>query len=371
MEKEVIDRFEDIGKKLNEEYLKAGNKSKQKRIIYDLYTFDSICEESFNFKNKHLWIVDSGLTPKEDKFIEYINRDKKIFFDISKSVVNCFANENYSYNEYRKVSPKLSKKEMMDIVFSFLNTIDVNIYNKLKEKIDNYSIFETSLYGYQGFIVTIEILKDNFIVVNNESGYNLEFALSLVHETGHLFELEHLYSQNRSSYRSMSMLTPYYEVSSSFFEYAFLRYLNDNRIIDYCSRLQLHNYFIDLFINNFYMNLICMKKDIIPNGNYVYIDEENTNKYAEYIMNKTNFYGISFYNEGLDYRDSFIYSIGQLFAVYMYERYKEDKNSFINEFKRSFLLYPDNPCIDVFSGVGIDYDIIKEGKILRKIIKNS
>ena len=55
----------------------------------------------------------------------------------------------------------------------------------------------------------------------------------------------------------------------------------------------------------------------------------------------------------------------------MYERYKEDKNSFINEFKRSFLLYPDNPCIDVFSGVGIDYDIIKEGKILRKIIKNS
>ena len=76
----------------------------------------------------------------------------------------------------------------------------------------------------------------------------------------------------------MSMLTPYYEVSSSFFEYAFLRYLNDNRIIDYCSRLQLHNYFIDLFINNFYMNLICMKKDIIPNGNYVYIDEENTNK---------------------------------------------------------------------------------------------
>lgn len=167
------------------------------------------------------------------------------------------------------------------------------------------------------------------------------------------------------------MLTPYYEVSSSFFEYAFLRYLNDNRVIDYCSRLQLHNYFIDLFINNFYMNLICMKKDIIPNGNYVYIDEENTNKYAEYIMNKTNFYALSFYNDGLDYRDSFIYSIGQLFAVYMYERYKEDKNSFINELKKCFLLYPDNPYIDVFSGVGIDYDIIKEGKILRKIIKNS
>ena len=79
MEKEVIDRFEDIGKKLNEEYLKAGNKSKQKRIIYDLYTFDSICEESFDFKNKHLWIMDDNLTPDSDNFIEYINRDKKIF----------------------------------------------------------------------------------------------------------------------------------------------------------------------------------------------------------------------------------------------------------------------------------------------------
>ena len=42
-------------------------------------------------------------------------------------------------------------------------------------------------------LIHLKLLMIVLFVINNEDGYNLEFARSLVHECGHLFELEHLY----------------------------------------------------------------------------------------------------------------------------------------------------------------------------------
>ena len=76
------------------------------------------------------------------------------------------------------------------------------------------------------------------------------------------------------------------------------------------------------------------------------------------------------YDKGLEYRDSYIYGIGGLFAIYMYEKYKEDKVSFKEELKRCFLEYPANSDINVFRNVGINYEDIKEGKVLKKILRD-
>lgn len=37
MEDKIIDTIKDIGNKLNEEYLRAGTKSKRRRILYELF----------------------------------------------------------------------------------------------------------------------------------------------------------------------------------------------------------------------------------------------------------------------------------------------------------------------------------------------
>lgn len=124
----------------------------------------------------------------------------------------------------------------------------------------------------------------------------------------------------------------------------------------------------ELFINNFYMNVICMKDKIEDNDDCVYIEEERIKKYADNIMTRSNFYDMYYYTEGLDSKYSFIYPIGQFMAIYLYENYKQDKENFIEEFKRSFLIYPTNPTIEAFNKVGINYQELKEGKVLKRIL---
>ena len=90
-------------------------------------------------------------------------------------------------------------------------------------------------------------------------------------------------------------MTPYYEVSSSFFEYAFLRYIKDNKILNHSIDVSLNDYYIELFINNFCMNVICMKDKIEDNDDCVYIEEERIKKYADNIMTRSNFYDMYYY----------------------------------------------------------------------------
>ena len=125
-----------------------------------------------------------------------------------------------------------------------------------------------------------------------------------------------------------------------------------------------------LFIHNFYINLISMKKNINSIDGYVYIKEENISKYADYIIDKVNFYNMLSYKYGLDYRNIYIYGIGYLFAIHMYEKYKEDKEYFKNELKKSFLVYPNDSSLEAFKNIGINYEELKSGKLLRKTLRN-
>lgn len=371
MEEKIISTLEEIGKKLNEEYLKAGTKSKKKKLIYELFSFSVLCEEEFGLENKHLWVIDDSLLLDRDYFLDIINRDKKIFFDISKTVIDKFIEIRYPfYANYNKTLPRMSISQMRDIVFAFLDDFDKDTSSKLKNKIKNNKVFITSLSESEGgYINPFEFLNDGIIVMNSGEGYDLEFAKNLVHECGHLFELEHLYSQNRKMYRISTMSTPYYEVSSSFFEYAFLRYIKDNRLLNHSIDIVLNNYFMELFINSFGVNIACMKKKLDTSDGTIYIDEENIKKHANSIMNKSNYYGPLYYKDGIDSRFPFIYFIGQLMSLYMYENYKENKEKFKKEFKKSFLLYPSDPSLEVFSEIGVDQQELKEGKILKKVLK--
>lgn len=180
MEDKIIDTIKDIGNKLNEEYLRAGTKSKRRRILYELFAFEVLCEEEFGIENKHLWFVDEELLPDNKQYFDIINRDKKCFFNISKAVIESFISEKYPfYHEYHKSLPKMNKKQMMEIVLSFLNDIDRGTADKIIKKSVNSKIIETNIYGAGGYINPFEAIDDSVIVINNEDGYNLEFARSL------------------------------------------------------------------------------------------------------------------------------------------------------------------------------------------------
>lgn len=371
MDDKVLKNIILVGDKLNNEYLKAGSFSKQKRIAFDLCSYDDFCNEMLGINNKHKWYMMDDFIPDNDYLLEVLNRDKKCFFDLSKGVINSFIEEGYSlYRNYGKVLPKLNYKEMKDALKGFLKDFDLDLFDKFDNKSKGYRVLETEM-DYEGFILPFESIKDSFILINNNSdNHNLSFMVTLAHECGHLFEIEHLYSQDNISFRSNSMMSPYCEVSSNFFEYAFLMYLKENKLFEHSTDLCLDEYYMRLFVFNFCMNLISMKNDISTSFGCVYIDEDNIKMYADYIMNRVNYYGMIGYDNGLDFRDSYIYGIGSLFAIYMYDKYKDNKLLFKNELKKCFLRYPVSSDIGVFRDVGIDFDTMKDGKVLRRILRD-
>ena len=169
MEDKIIDTIKDIGNKLNEEYLRAGTKSKRRRILYELFAFEVLCEEEFGIENKHLWFVDEELLP-----------DNKQYFD-----------------GYKKLLPELDKSNMAinvcNLVFILGYFIIIPVVNngqtlgkkilKIKiEKIDgNLTIRDMVI---RNFITTslLQLMISSTLVyiVNNDIYYNLSIFVSLL-----------------------------------------------------------------------------------------------------------------------------------------------------------------------------------------------
>lgn len=72
----------------------------------------------------------------------------------------------------------------------------------------------------------------------------LEEARIMVHELGHDFEYNNLYKSGVSDIWDKIARTFYCEVSSSFFEYAFINYLIDNRVY-YDDAIKLKRIYLD------------------------------------------------------------------------------------------------------------------------------
>lgn len=73
--------------------------------------------------------------------------------------------------------------------------------------------------------------------------------------------------------------------------------------------------------------------------------------------------------EPLDLRETYIYGIGKLFAVILYDSYKNDSNNFKKEFVNTLCNYPLTKDISAFSNLGINEDELINGNILKKRLK--
>ena len=116
------------------------------------------------------------------------------------------------------------------------------------------------------------------------------------------------------------------------------------------------------------MSIIYRLKNINLNeNNYIVIDDSRIVSYGNSIMNYLN-YDILYIEEGdlYDFRDSFIYGIGNLFAIYLYEFYKENPNEYWKEFRNMVLDQPNAKGIEIFEKAGISKEKLIKQKIVKK-----
>ena len=105
------------------------------------------------------------------------------------------------------------------------------------------------------------------------------------------------------------------------------------------------------------------KREILENGSAISAFSDK----IEQIENKANYY--SFFEEDkLNLIDDFIYGVGELFSIYLYKYYKEDKEKFKKDFINVMCSYPYRNDILAFNDLKIDTDTLIKGKELRRVL---
>ena len=362
--------------KLVDMYARANTKSKKKRIVYDLFDFSNICYNHFDIERSFPWETDEEMIKLiEDfrrPFIQNVLKDKDMYNDFSKSVINTFLEVDYPfYDDYYKLLYKLSKEDVKEIILSFLNSYDPKLERIFKSKLDDCEIFDTNLYkktGFTGLCYPFNSLKKSLIFCEDSSS-SIFMAGMLIHEFGHAYEYEIMYNNGINDHISSKEKSPFIELSSRFFEYAFYNYLYENRIFTEDAKICLRNYYKSMLEHIYEIHLIS-EMDYITINKYgmAEINDRSLGEYASKIKECLNYYELpSEIGMEINFKDAFIYGLGSLFSIYLYENYKEEPNIFFKEFRNILVTYQHNN-IDIFRSVGITKDKIIKGKELKKVL---
>jgi len=375
---EIKERLERIINIFTYRYIKAGTKSKKNLIASDLISLSRINREYFSdFKLSLSWDSDDSLYTESllscYKYIEniIINQDK--YFNIfNYSVDQILSTKPNIYRYYGKDYLKHQKKELGIVFISFLESFDTKLYNQYMSMLDRENIFYASLKGYNGQNYPFSILNENMIFIDSSFEENVEFYKVLSHELGHSYEANLYLNSGRIREYDKTFNSPFYEVPSSFIEYAYINYLIENNIYKNEANMLLHDYIIELLINSIYANIICRISDIESKfDEELKIDVKEFTTYLETIGRNYNVH-LAPENNKISLRDPFIYGFGQLFSIYMYENYKKDPEYFKREFNKSLLDYSLTEDMSSFKRVGVSYEELIKGNTLKKVLtKNS
>lgn len=371
---ELVDYYE---KKLTNEYLRANTKSKRKKLVRDLIAFKEICTERFEIDKTFAWEQDDAILSLTKSgrvaFVQDVANNCLLYNSVFTNTLNIFIEEDFPlYKYYQKSYQKLTLKEIQELIFDFLAQYDEKLLQDLKNKMDGDELLCGPLIGYKGTTYSLGSLNTNLMFYTPEFGCNIDSASTIVHEFGHSIEMNSYYKVGKTTYFDIVRGSPYYEISSRFLEYAFLNYLKENNILIEEVSIRMHRLLFDLLVRSYEIMMIYRLEEIeIDELDNVYIVDDSIKEEALEIQNKINYYSLqSSVGDVFKYRHSFLYGIGTLSAIMLYEKYKEDPNYFKKEFTNASLSYP-NIGLSAFEKVGLTKENMIEGLPIRRLLRSS
>lgn len=369
--KEKLGQIVDI---FNYRYIKANTKSKKRLIASDLLLLSSICEKYFPYFEFDIsWSNDDTLY--KDTILSYCkyvmnivsNQEKylRIFKSSSKQILS--TNPNV-YKYYGKDYPIHALNDLEEVFYDFLNTFSPKLCNEYKNMEEKGNIFLVPVEDYDGQNYSFSILNDTMIFLDQTLNDSVELYGILSHELGHSYEASLYLHNHKIREYDRTINSPFYEVSSSFLEYAYINYLIENNIYKEEGRMLLHDYIMSLLIHSIYSVAICRIPNITVNvDDKMQISIERSKYYLEGLQKDYNIHAIPGDNK-VSLRDSFIYGFGQLFSIYMYENFKKDPKYFIKEFDKALLDYSFSEDISSFKRVGASYEELVRGEALKRVL---
>ena len=362
--------------RLNYLYVKANTKSKKKNMAYDLIFFESMYnglagEDKIIFpwtNDPILMDVCRGVT---FDLIRNISREQQYLIQIFEGSFDKFLENEFSvHGDYGKHYHKMSDELLQKYIVDFYNTIDSSLILRFIDKFDNSEIFvNNTMENFYGLFFPIEALSKSVIFITSSDNMSIWEGRKLIHEMGHDFEIENAKKNGVTNIWSGMVRTLFPEVSSSFFEYAYINYLIENNIYKEDAMMlkrvylnQLLLYLIDALVIFSHSH---MKVDLEFSTR---LDNQNNVDYGNELLDSINSFDRKYeIDDVIDFRKTFVYGMCMLLGMYVYDAYKNDSKEFLSNFKKALLEYKDTG-MDAFSHLGITYDSMIEGKVLKRAI---
>lgn len=130
----------------------------------------------------------------------------------------------------------------------FFREMDSSLLERFKYKLESLElIVHPYLTQYSGITFPIESIDKNVIFFETQGGMCVDTARVLAHELGHDFEFDNAKKNGATSFWLQLSKTLFTEVSSCFFEYAFINYLIENKIYLEDAKMAKGIYLYNLF----------------------------------------------------------------------------------------------------------------------------
>ena len=374
---EIKKIFDEYYEKVMYMLMKENNKSKRNVVVSSIASLNTVTSPNYlNIGKSKYEDYFKSLKMSNASTIGLIESaaDYRVFLGkLANNTIFDYKGAHFPFYQRYKSSDYLPYDKIKELLGEFFYSFDDESIRKFIKEVGNNDIyFAEESSWYSGVLFSLGALKRYIIVINTSYNQNLNFASTIAHELGHAYE-KNLYYKNGD----ISLLNEYRgnifgEVISSFFEYAFINFLKEKGYAKEEIKSLVNNYFHTLFKYAFDTRILC-KMNIVNLDERLYCDLSNkeTMEKTERIKEKINFYrGLSSFGDKISFRDSFLYFVGELFAVYMYQNYKEDPKEFMRSLRTALVNYPRSGEIEAFSTVGIDKDKLLEGKVLRRELKS-
>ena len=359
-------------------YAKANTKSKKKKIAYDLIFFgemyNKIVQENIEFD----WDNDIDIINERIRVVNGLIRNvldnQEVLIELVENCFNGYLEEDFSvYSDYAKEYHKIKEELMMKYIEDFFGSIDKSLVDRFNYKIDNIELFiNNNMDNYSGLTYPLESVDKNIILFESDVDMNIDNARVLVHEMGHDFEFENSKRVGIDNIWNKIAKTSFVEVSSSFFEYAFINYLIDNKIYLEDSLMLRRRFLNQTLYYLIYILIIDKIGELEIDWEFsIKLDDDDIVDYANSLFEKINLPTEEFeIGSKINFRNSIIYGLGKILGIYAYEIYKENPEEFLSRFRKVLLEYNNNG-MDAFYELGINKDELVNGKVLRRVLRDS
>ena len=359
-------------------YAKANTKSKKKKIAYDLIFFGEMYNKIVQENVEFAWDNDIDIINERIRVVNGLIRNvldnQEVLIELVENCFNVYLEEDFSvYSDYAKEYHKIKEELMMKYIEDFFGSIDKSLVDRINYKIDNIELFiNNNMDNYSGLTYPLESVDKNIILFESDVDMNIDNARVLVHEMGHDFEFENSKRVGIDNIWNKIAKTSFVEVSSSFFEYAFINYLIDNKIYLEDSLMLKRRFLNQTLFYLIYILIIDKIGELEIDWDFsIRLDDDDIVDYANSLFEKINLPTEEFeIGSKLNFRNSIIYGLGKILGIYAYEIYKENPEEFLSKFRKVLLEYNNNG-MDAFYELGINKDELVNGKVLRRVLRDS